>query len=317
MGVYDLYINNTLTKGNDTSDQFVNYTQQWYNLTFKESPNYAKGATLNNNAVDIRVESLRETKNQKPSGEFKKILFRDLSLEINYGNILNFWSKDWIVVDKKVSSPASNTCTVEYCNQQLKTILPNGKLIEYPCVVEDTGRNDLNVEDLNNVQTQKTQLIMIVQNNDDTIQIKPSWRLIFGKNVYKVLNFNDVSINGLISFKIISDGERVGLDNWTTGIADNSVQPVPTPTGVIEIAGSATLKVNTQQTYTVQYDNGTAVSGTYTWTISDTSKVTIVSQTGTTIVIKGLFYGQVKLTAINSLDNSKVYSKIINVQNGI
>jgi hypothetical protein len=317
MAYYDNYVNNVLANGNNTSDQFSNYTQQWYDLTFKNSPNYISNATLNNVAVDIRAESIRESKNQKPSDEFKKVLFRDLSLEIKYGDMLNFWDKTWMIVDKKVSSPASNTCTVEHCNQPLKTILSNGKLINYPCIVEGVGRNDLNVEDLNNVQTQKTQLIMVVQNNEDTIQIKPSWRLIFGTNVYKILNYDDATVNGLISFKIISDGERVGLDNWITGIADNSVQPAPTPTGTIQINGSATLKVNTQQTYTVQYDNGTAVSGTYTWTISDTSKVTIVSQTGTTITIKGLFYGQVKLTATNTSDSSKTYSKIISVQNGI
>lgn len=312
MAYYDNYVNNTLSKGNNTSDQFVNYTQQFYDMTFKKAPNYIKDATWNGNPIDIRVLSINSEKNNLPVDERKKILIRDLSLRVNYGDYMTFWNDTWIIVDKKVSSPASNTCTVERCNFNLKTILPNGKLINFPCSVRKMSKSALNVNVEDEIQTPKMEFFVEVVNNDDTMSVPLSWRLLFGKTAYKITDKQDLVPVGILEFKITSDGERIGKDDFNTGIADNSVQENPIPTGNLIIQGNKSININKTGTYSIVYDNGGNTTGSFTWSLSDNIHATIQSCTGSNCVIKGVKAGQVKLTASDGTNNIPL---IINITN--
>lgn len=320
MAYYDNYINNTLSMGNDTSNQFVNYTQQWYNETFKNAPNYAKGATLNNNDVDIRVESTKaKLSSNKPDGEFKHILFMNLSLKINYGDYLNFWNDNWLVIDKKVSSPASNTCDVERCNQQLKFKNSQGNIVSIPCVCDSLGRMYLDVQTNKELILPKDIYLVKAQNNSDSLQIIESMRFIILGEPYKIMARTKIITDGIIEFKLQSDVVYEG-DDLVNGLAYQTISQTITPTN-LSIQGSTSLKINTQSIYNV-INNTTGES--FNFSIVDaisgnpTNSITIVSSTDTSIILKaGNIEGKIcRLICVDKLNNSITTNMIITTNKG-
>lgn len=320
---YDTYVNTTLADGNTTSQQFVNATQFYYDQTFKESPNYVPDATLNGIQTDIRVESMKaKQSSNKPDGEFKHILLRDLSLKTNYGDIFHFWNDDWLVIDRKISSPASNTCDVEHCNNVLKFKNSQGNIVSTSCVCDALGRMYLDIQNDKTIIVPKDIYLIRVQSNEDTLQIIESMRFILFDDAFKIMAKTKIIINGMIEFKLQSDLFREGLDNVDgNGLADQSVQQNIIPTN-LAISGATSPKINsTGNVYTLL--NNT-VPNTFTWSLVDaisggiTSYGSITSSTTTTCTISiGATSGkQLKLLATCIETPTTVLSLIISVSAG-
>ncbi|MCD2346228.1 Ig-like domain-containing protein [Clostridium guangxiense] len=99
----------------------------------------------------------------------------------------------------------------------------------------------------------------------------------------------------------------------TATVSCNIISKSATTKTLDIIQGNKALNVNKTGTYTIDYTDGTAPNGT--WTISDISKASIVSQTNTSVILKGVSTGQTVLIYTDG-DGVSVKKKTINVQIG-
>jgi hypothetical protein len=314
---YDNYTNSTLAMGNNTSDQFINLSQLYLNQTFNNAPDYVLTTYTKNGStstqIDTRVLSAAGKVDSKPLDESRHIIMRDLSLEVNYGDMMNFRNNDWIIIDKNDNSNASNTCEVEKCNETLKCILPNGKLIDYPCILSAVSKKSMTVEkDGTTMESEKMPFLITVPNNQDILDIPPSYRLLLGRLAYRTTDFDDVSSKGLIIILLTTDQNRP-TDDFANQLADNEILQIPIITGSLIISGLDKITTGTSQPYKIVYDNGNDVIGMeFIFTVSSTNaiitvvdelNISIFGETSSQFLLTGTC-GTTVLTKIISIANS-------------
>ena len=279
-----------------------------------------------NVAVDNFTEKFNEQMvinnhaNPLNSASTTKTIFCSMDSKIHLGSYLVFKNTKYIVINIPKDNDAYKSSEIELCDDNLKCILPNGKLINYPCVIAEAGRNNLRVETDKFIMMQSSEFYMIAQNNDDTIKIPLSYRFLFGKFPYIILDIDDVTSPGNIRFKVKVDAVRQSDNMNNNGLADQSVIIIPTTPTNLSISGSTSVKISTSSNYTILNN----VSNTFSWSIVDaisgltTSSATITSSTTTTCTIKGgtVAGKQVKLLATCIEIPTTVLTIILTVSGG-
>ena len=220
-------------------------------LTFKESPSYFQ-VTKNTDTTtlyDAWIQEIKDTASRDGIDKKSVILYPDQIL--NRGDYINWTDQNetFLLMEKNVS-PYYDNGVMERCNNKIVFKNNKGSVVSYPIVLAVIGRMYLDIVDSKSVILPKDTYLISVQSNEDTLQIIESMRFIISGDTYKVMGKSKVVINGVIQCKLQSDLPRAS-DNLITGLADQSIPQVVTPTN-LSIGGTATPKISsTSNTYTI------------------------------------------------------------------
>jgi len=244
----------------------------------------------------------------------KKIIMKP-EQDLNRGDIINWNNQKWLVTSIDEQVFPYNEGIIEFCNDSLKCILPNGKLINEPCVLIQVSKKSMNITTIGSLlEVPKMAFFCACQNNDNTVGLPFSYRFMLGKRVpFRLIDADDVSAKGLINFQLESNQLRPTDNVNGNGLADNLIIQTATPTGSLIIDGSAKITTGSSQHYSIIYDSGNLVSGmTFVFTASSTNAVITVVD-GLNVNILGKVSGQFKLTG--TATNGAVLTKIISIGN--
>ena len=115
--------------------------QDIINDRFEESSDYRlidmlDRDTLLPTQIGVRLTKTRSiNKGNKIKDDYFKILFKDLSVAVEIGDLFEFDNFRWLVLDIKSLESGVMTCTIQRCNVQLKFVESNNDVLP---VITDT-----------------------------------------------------------------------------------------------------------------------------------------------------------------------------------
>jgi hypothetical protein len=172
-------------------------------------------------------------------------------------------------------------------------------------------------------------MMMYLQDNEETRQIKIGQRIFIGNQVYQVMFADPVSRRGLINYLLEQDFPNPEKDNFELGVADyytalekESSNDTEQPTGTskeVVINGSEKARIGSTHKYEASvFSNRAKLSeGITEWAIADTEAVaTVVEQT--TEYIKIYFESNFKkvgstITIIGKSEDGVIGSKTVRI----
>lgn len=266
------------------------------NLSYFQVTKTLNGIDYPNQLYDVWI---MDEKSYKEPTSKKKIIMKP-EQDLNRGDIINWNNQKWLVTSIDEQVFPYNEGVLEYCNDSLRCILPDGRLINEPCVLTQVSKRSMSLTTIGSVlEVPKMAFFCACQNNDNTIGIPFSYRFMLGARVpYRLIDADDISQKGTINFQLESNQKRPTDNVNGNGLADNSTLLAVIPTGALIIEGSAKISTGTSQPYQIIYDNGSPVTGmTFIFTVSSTNAVITVVD-GLNINILGKVSSQFKLTGV-------------------
>ncbi|ALA47843.1 hypothetical protein ABE137_12675 [Brevibacillus laterosporus] len=210
----DLSLYQKMIGANNTSlsQAYINDTIAHENEFFNDSPSF-KTVLVNHTQMDCIVSHTKKSTKLE-------LLFRPKSV-LGKGMYINYKS-DVYLITEFIPNEIYPKATIELCNSVLKWKDETGKVKEHRCVVK---RDTYNEKEDRQVNTSDSELLAIVQYNDDTKRIKPTQRFMFGSSVYEIIKFDDVSNvyneDGYIKFGLKFTNMST-TDDVENQVADNS-----------------------------------------------------------------------------------------------
>ena len=267
--------------------------------------------------IKVRVTKAIKTKDVQlnyTEDDYKEVIFKNLDQDIQLGDMFCFQGFYWLVINTDNIFSITASCTIRKCNNFLKCILPSGKLINVPCIIEQVSKRSMTIEkDGTLMESQKMPYLVSCQNNIDTNAVPVSYRMLFGKMSYKITDINDIVLRNIITFLVTANQNRPTDGFGTTGIADNNSLQIPVVNGSLIIEGSAKITTLTSQNYSIIYDNGTVPTGlNYTFSLSNTTNAVLTILSPTSCSVTGKLSSQVKLSALNTADNTTIF-KVLSI----
>jgi len=201
---YENYLQNIYRNPNEvytqTTQAFANSvwnnsTQTYY--TILGQGNIGSGIYLPQEiSVDMAIDL---TTGMKKSDDWKIFTFKDLSTIPSLGLMYKYSDNDWIAVDTRKIGTVIKSLEVRRCNNILKWIDKNTNVLhEIPCILEydDTSpRPQVNKD----IITPNNGIVMIVQGNQDTVNLKVNQRFIFNGRPFKITGYNNYMQNDYVT----------------------------------------------------------------------------------------------------------------------
>lgn len=265
-----------------------------------------------------------------PYGENReeRILLCMKNVSIHRGSMIYWNNEYWLTMTDIDFNGVYKSAKIVKCTNVLTFKNKKGIVIKQPTVLANQTVLTDGIKEATRIVDFDTMRFALVPFNNDTKELYLQQRFMLNHNsVFEVSKIDDYTyclnrdgdvVSGVINITL-NQGAFVAEDDIPNNLAYNEGLIItPIATGSVVIDGVNGLNVGLQSTYSVKYDNDNdnAVNGSFTFIIDNTTKATILSRTSKTCVIEGLISGQVKLTAIDTSDANKVYSKIISIQSG-
>lgn len=232
---YDKYIKRLKQKGENIGDVYKGNTITFINKNFKDSPTYRLLTVKSTEFPNITEMDARVIEVDR-SGELREVLFRP-NESLNVGTYVGFDNETWLIFDKYGGEQSVTVkVVVANCNRVLKWKDKNGLIVEIDCVTSATdlgskakqSRNEITYNKYD-VKLPSGQIYAFVELNDKTKEINYNDRFIFGKNVYEVVGFDDMTLvdkngYGIIQFilKIATKQYDDDFENHLGGNIRNS-----------------------------------------------------------------------------------------------
>ncbi|MEC0210233.1 hypothetical protein P4H70_14945 [Paenibacillus ehimensis] len=109
---------------------------------------------------------------------------------------------------------------MQACNSELKWVDDDGSIYSTPCLFFSNSRSNFGNKDDKIMAVPDGRRQVIVQKNERTEKIKRDMRFMFGGSVFKVIDFDTVSDDGIVNLNLIDDLFNSATDNKELGIAD-------------------------------------------------------------------------------------------------
>lgn len=121
---------------------------------------------------------------------------------IKLGSTIDFDNSKWLVITKPKSNKVFKLCKIFECTNVFKWQDSNLDIQSYPCIIQDkTSVYSDGLETGRFITLADDQILITIQNNQDTKKIKLGKRIMFNSdrdNIYKVTKIQDLVTNGLI-----------------------------------------------------------------------------------------------------------------------
>lgn len=209
MTYFDKYKKRLQAYGANESDASINANVDLINTVFTKNPSY-KSATINGINEDIHFligdNSLK--------GE---VVFRPLKT-YGVGTEIVIDSNTWLALDA-FPHKLYPKVDVGLCNGSLKWDL-SGTIVSQPCHVQTY---QYTLEYNQGISLPVGEIVIFVQSNMNTQQIKHSQRFVLGKQVYEVTGIDDLYRPGILRMSAKLD-LTMDTDDFNNNIADNTSQ---------------------------------------------------------------------------------------------
>lgn len=287
------------------------------------------------NDIEVRLNHLidRSTLSRKNGDDFRSINFKDLNHSIIRGLYYQFENNIWLTTFTDEIHMLAKNILLRRCNNNMKwKDLETGTVYSYPCVLayDDTSPQNQKVKD---IITPNNGIIVIVQGNPDTRNIKLNQRFIFNNRPFKIAGYNNYMYDtvaddmpNILYFDTYLD-EVSPYDDLVNGIAnatapdtpigtESGTQDVPTGESCIVVTPyveSITQSQNVEIHAYVQDASGTTTTDVVSCTPTGakaTSYAITQSQTNR-FILTNLHYDETPLTLTF---NSGNLSTVINVK---
>lgn len=159
---------------------YVNDTISHVNDMFSNSPSFNR---ISLDGVDIDC-ILSHTK----KSTVKELLLRPMTI-LNKGCYALIGS-DTYIVNEFVPNEIYPKANLELCNSDLRWKDQSGNIHSYKCVVKASSFSETDDRQASILQSE---LVVLVQYNDNTKSVRPSQRFIFGDNAYEVTTIDSVT----------------------------------------------------------------------------------------------------------------------------
>jgi hypothetical protein len=201
---------------------------QWDNTTMlQEIEEEIPFASFKFEKIEVRmIHALDKSTRQKQGDDFRELIFKDINHMVNLGAYYKFSNAYWLAINLDELNRTTKNIIVRRCNNVLKWKDFNGKIHEYPCVLEyDATAASPRVD--NNIITPNNRVRVIVQANTDTLPLKVNMRFIFGDRPFRIIGYNNYmidTINGKQSILYIQTqlDEVSPYDDFVNNIAYNT-----------------------------------------------------------------------------------------------
>ena len=256
----------------------------------------------------------------KVSGDYIKLMFKDIDHPLNHRGQKYLYAPDGVKENVYLCYDKLNPLTQVpdfkciRCNNHLTLLKSNGEIVKEPCSIgyEITSTNNNVTKDSTVAQRR---MVLLVQGNDNTKDIKLNQRFIFQhRQAYKVTEMNVLNQEDyededvtMYMFYIEWTPINTSADNLELNLADyyNSTYTLAINSTDLSLAPSA----NGQLTATVKLNDVVQSDIPLKWSTSDSSVVTIDTLGNYQVV--GLDGSQAHITC--SIDGNETISDTINV----
>jgi len=285
-----------------------------------------EGTTVTIDGVTSNV-IIQEHTNPYGENREERILHCLENVTIHRGSMIYWKNEYWLVMTDIDFNGIYKSSKMVKCTNTLTFKNKNGVIIHQPVVLANQTVLTDGIKETARIVDFDTMRFALVPFNNDTKELYLQQRFMLNHNsafeILKIddytycLNSNGYVVNGVLQLTL-NQGAIIAEDDIVNNLAYNDnliITPIVTGATII-VSGQNLLKIGEQTTYSVKYDDGKPIIGT-TYTFStDSGKASIISSGSQTCLVKGLFSGQVQLTAMNNANPSITYKKIINVQSG-
>lgn len=230
------------------------------------------------------LQSIRHGEEESDS----KLLIVEDATVINTGDEI-FWSDEyWIVINREHRVIQTHkTYVMQVCNNKIKFKTEDNEIFEQNVIIENLRNKAFSMQETYFLTLGARELFMTIPNNAKTQKIGRETRIAVGRNVYKVISFDDYSSadGGLIRLSMIEDKET-DMDDVLNGLAENIDHSPEAATGSV-IQGSLDVTVGYSETYTAtgaigetfafSVDTLSTPVGAYTVNVVDGNNVEILA----------------------------------------
>jgi len=293
MGDFDLYRSRMSAYGSTIKEGRTKAIISAITNTFVDSPSYHE---IKINDIDRGVQIVDENAILKNPNK-KRVLCKP-DEDINTGDDVLWNSVHWLCTNVDSDKDIYAKGIIEKCNNTLKWQTSTGEIKEYPCIILDkTSVYSDGLEQNKYFTIGDDQILVTVQNNFDTSQLKADKRFIFNQDencIYELTKIQSLIQNGLL-YLTMTKSQKGANDNLDLNLADY----VDT-NFVLTILNGNTLSLNTSQTLQLSViltNNGVVVENpTITYSTSN-EEICTVSTTG---LIQPISEGVVTITAVSN-----------------
>ena len=232
-------------------DKPKNRRVHYGNKIFKEKlRQYGKDITIDRTPCIGIIEN-----NQNPYSDNKedRVLQVGLNTELNRGSYIGYDNSFYLVITGIDKYDVSKDCKIRKCNQMLKWVTNDGRVIEYPCIISNDAygsKMNTNNDHLSDIDTKAK---IEVQYNSDTREIGRNHRFLFNNSKYDIFKSLDVNTSikeGILTIITKKDTYRQE-DDLENNIAYNKIENHNEEDVLYGIIGDDFIKVDTVKEYVI------------------------------------------------------------------
>ncbi|ALS22306.1 hypothetical protein [Paenibacillus naphthalenovorans] len=167
---------------------------------------------------------------------------------------------------------------MQECNAELKWIDDNGNIQIFPCIFFSNSRSNFGISSDKLMMLPNGRRQVIVQRNEHTVKFKRHMRFMFGGSVFKVIDFDAISDDGIVNLNMQDDLFNPATDNEDLGIADYRESNYS-----LKILNDNNISVELNQTLQLSVEalkNNTPVNINEITFVSDNPNVGIIDNSG-------------------------------------
>jgi hypothetical protein len=220
---YNSYNKKVNLQGNSVREQRINQRNEFFLSTFKDAPEYfSVGLGSSTNLYDTWIYT---EKAYKHIPRVKKLILAPYqNLNDFFTGQYMYWNElneIWLLTSTDKRQPNKPFAEIKECNNNMRWVDSFNNIIEYPCVIMDNYGSDFDFN--NNIVLPEGTVIVKIQQNDDTKNIKINNRFLFGGignfQAFKVTSKLDFINDGIIQFTLRKDNLSQE-DDLVEGIAN-------------------------------------------------------------------------------------------------
>lgn len=148
--------------------------------------------------VDVHIDyAIEMGTGFKQDDDFKIFSFQDLAHKAPKGLMYQYDDDYWLVVNTGELGSVSNDVTIRRCNNMMRWVDKiNGKVYEYPCIVEYILESPQQLKD-KEIITANSHITVMCQGDNITRYIPKNTRFIFNKQPFKLVAYQNMLNEGV------------------------------------------------------------------------------------------------------------------------
>jgi hypothetical protein len=232
------------------------------------------------------------------------------------GNIVDFINKNSGAVEKCLFLKTIETrdgydlSIMQPTNSVLRWVDRDGQLQEQFCIFEYNTRSNFGLDEDRVMSMPDGRRQVIVQSNSHTRNLKRDKRFIFDSQVFKVIDFDWTSDEGLVNLSLKEDLINESTDNLEIGIADYFGNVSNYALQILNGESFSVQVGNTLQLQATVTNNGVTVQKDVVWSVSDDTIAT-VNEDG---ILSANANGQVVVTAMLQDHTSVTDTAVVTIE---